>query len=160
MLGFLLICRPSVYGIQTIGMCSHIYQITFFFHHLKLSLLWPTLFSGPHYDNCQVLPHSPQNKDYKAHPQHLLYKAPGSSLFWKLFIAGQPASATQPLEGFQNTVCFQPPEILSHYSSQVSSPAANIYKNSIGNTFSGSHCCQCSPCPHYLHAFIELCLST
>ncbi len=56
----------------------------FFFHHLKLSLLWPTLVCGTHYDNCQVLPHSLQHKDYKAHPQHLLYKAPGSSLFWKL----------------------------------------------------------------------------
>ncbi|KAL1266028.1 hypothetical protein QQF64_004055 [Cirrhinus molitorella] len=74
-------------------------------------------------------------------------------------IAGQPASATQPLEGIQNTVCFQPPEILSHYSSQVSSLAASICKNSIGNTVSGSHRCQCSPCPHYLHAVIELCVS-
>lgn len=85
-------------------MWSHIHQVLFFWHHLKLNLLWPTLFCGPYYDNCQVLPpHSPQHKDYKAHAQHLLYRAPGSNLFWKLFHC------------WTTSICHTPPRGLSKY---------------------------------------------
>lgn len=80
------ICVWNVWYINYMYVLPHTAYNVFFPSPQAQLFLWPTLFCGPHYDNCQVLPlHSPQHKDYKAHPQHLLYQAPGSSPFWKLF---------------------------------------------------------------------------
>ncbi len=68
-----------MYGTQTIGMCSHKYQITFFI--TSSSVCCGQLCFVDHImttaRSCHIL-HSTRTIT----PQHLLYKAPGSSLFW------------------------------------------------------------------------------
>ncbi len=126
-----------------------------FFHHLKLSLLWPTLFCGPHYDNCQVLPHSPQHKNYNTSTP-TLQSSRLQSFLDTFILPDNQHLPPNPSRAFKILFVFNLQKF-SHITLLRSLHWLPISARIQLETPFLAH--TAANCPLYLHAFIWLCVS-